>query len=188
MWYLIMYDRFLHLDGAKVTLRALTEDHTSLIVRWRNNPEVSRNLYTQTEITESSHLRYFHAQVATGCCAQFVIYINESMKPIGSVFLKNIDTQSHKAEYGIFIGEDEARGRGYGSEAARLIIQYGFHLLNLNRIYLSVFSENHAAISSYEKVGFHQEGQLRQDFCRNGKYYDVVLMAMLAAEDGCYDK
>lgn len=179
-----MYDKTLHLAGEKVTLLALGEEHTSLIVRWRNRPEVYENLFSQTPISEESHLRYFQAQVATGHCAQFVIYTNESNIPVGSVFLKNIDSLNRKAEYGIFIGEDAARGKGYGSEAARLILAHGFHSLGLNRIYLSVLSDNPAAIASYEKAGFRREGLLRQDFLRKDRYLDVVLMAKLANEDG----
>lgn len=179
-----MYDSSLCLTGTKITLRALTEEHTPWIVKWRKNPEVCRNLYSQTEITTDSHLRYFNAQVVTGRCVQFVIYTNADMQPVGSVFLKNIDTQSHKAEYGIFIGEDIARRRGYGSEAARLIVDYGFHTLDLNRIYLSVLNDNLSAIASYEKAGFLKEGLLRQDFCRNGQFHDVVLMAVLSGEAG----
>lgn len=177
-----MYDKTLRLCGEKVTLLSLSEEHTSLIVQWRNSPEVIQNLYNQSSITEESHLSYFQAQVVTGRCVQFVIYINADNVPVGSVFLKNIDPMNRRAEYGVFIGEAAARGKGYGSEAAHLILKYGFNSLGLNRIYLSVLSDNPAAIASYEKAGFRKEGLLRQDFFRQDRYLDVVLMAKLANE------
>ena len=177
-----MYDKTLRLGGKRVTLVALTEEHTPLIVRWRNNPAVCQNLYSQAAIIAESHLRYFETQVTTGLCAQFIICINEHMKPIGSVFLKNIDMENRKAEYGIFIGEDDARGKGYGADATRLIVEYGFNTLGLQRIYLSVLSDNSAAIASYERTGFCREGLLRHDFFSRGQYHDVVLMAWLKDE------
>ncbi len=177
-----MYDKELCIRGEKVTLMALSEEHTSLVVKWRNRPEVYRNLYTHTQITMESHLNYYHTQVVQGHCVQFIIYVNAGHYPVGSVFLKNFDTLSAKAEFGIFIGEDVARGMGYGSEAARLILEYGFMTLGLNRIYLSVLSNNMAAIRSYRNAGFKQEGLLRQDFRLDDEYVDVMLMAILASE------
>lgn len=177
-----MYDKELCLSGEKVTLKALTEDHTPLVVKWRNRPEVYKNLYSHTQITMESHLNYYHKQVLPGHCVQFIIYVNAGDYPVGSVFLKNLDTHNAKAEFGIFIGEDVARGMGYGSEAARLILEFGFKSLGLNRIYLSVLSNNLAAIRSYRNAGFIQEGLLRQDFRLDDEYVDVMLMAILASE------
>ena len=100
------------------------------------------------------------------------------------MFIKNIDRQANKGEYGIFIGEDRARGKGLASEVAKLVLRYGFSDLGLHRVYLSVFAYNRAAIRSYERAGFEIEGIARDEFLdeRTGRYEDVVWMAAIKEE------
>ncbi|MDE7044404.1 MAG: GNAT family N-acetyltransferase, partial [Acetatifactor sp.] len=86
----------------------------------------------------------------------------------------------NKAEYGIFIGEDDARGRGIGTAAAKLMLRYCFEEEGLHRIYLRAFSSNLQAIRSYEKAGFVREGLLRDDVRIDGKYCDIQWMAAVA--------
>lgn len=71
--------------------------------------------------------------------------------PVGSVYIRDIDTTHHKGEYGIFIGEAEARGKGIGTRAAKLMTAYAFRELSLHRLFLRVFADNVRAIRSYEK-------------------------------------
>lgn len=168
--------------GEKAELRFITVEDTPLIVRWRNLPSVYQNLYTRSHLTKEQHLNWLKNNVFCGLCAQFVIYVRETGLPVGSVFIKNIDRQVSKGEYGIFIGEESARGKGIGSEVAQMMLRYGFETLGLNRIYLSVFADNLAAIASYHKAGFYEEGRLRQDYRVDGKYHDIVLMAALRQE------
>lgn len=157
-------------------------EDTPLIVRWRNLPSVYQNLYTRAPLTAEQHMAWMENKVKKGLCEQFIICDRQISFPVGSVFIKNIDREARKGEYGIFIGEECARGKGMGSEAARLMVQYGFETLELNRIYLSVFATNKSAIASYQRAGFRQEGTLRQDFFAGGQFQDVVLMAMLREE------
>ena len=168
--------------GNKVLLRAITEADTALIVRWRNQESVKKHLFSQEELTPEQHLQYLRTRVLTGQTAQFIIVVQETQEPIGTVFLKNIDTHAQKAEFGIFIGADSARGKGCGQEAASLILRYGFERLHLHRIWLSVFSDNLPAIASYQKAGFLREGILRQDFKRDDGYVDVLVMGILIGE------
>ncbi len=83
---------------------------------------------------------------------------------------------------GIVIGEKAHWGRGYGQEAIKLLLDYGFHLLNLNNIMVGVFAYNQRAINCYRKVGFREVGRRRQARIIGGKKYDVVFMDMLAQE------
>ena len=167
-------------NASGVMLRPIELKDTPLIVQWRNQEDVRRNLYIQTDLTPEMHEKWYHTRVATGQCAQFIIECEAG--PIGTVFLKNIDTELQKAEFGIFLGNGDCRGKGYGSAAAAQIVTYGFTKLALNRIYLSVFMSNPAAIRSYEKVGFRHEGVLRQDFKNQDGFVDVCLMSILKEE------
>ena len=110
---------------------------------------------------------------------QMIICETGSDRPVGSVYVRDVDRTHHKAEYGIFIGEADARGKGYGTAAAKLMIRYCFEEMNLHRLFLRVYAENQQAIKSYEKAGFEREALLRDDVCINGNYRDIVLMGIL---------
>ena len=99
-----------------------------------------------------------------------------------TVYLRDIDQQHKKCEYGIFIGEDSCRGKGIGSAAAKLAINYAFEKLGMNRVFLRVFADNKQAIRSYEKAGFKYEGTFRDDVIIDGTPYDMVFMAILREE------
>jgi len=101
---------------------------------------------------------------------------------IGHVALYKIDHRVGSAEFGIIIGEKSSWGKGVGEICTRLVIDYGFSELNLNRIYLSVLASNERAINLYKKIGFIQEGILRKAQYKNNTYIDVVLMAILRDE------
>jgi UDP-4-amino-4,6-dideoxy-N-acetyl-beta-L-altrosamine N-acetyltransferase len=156
-------------------------DDTHYIIRWRNDENVKRNLYSQSDLTEAQHLNWFHNQITTGRCSQFIIEENcLGGRPLGTVFIKNIDKKNQKGEFGIFIGEAWGRGKGYASLATALILDYAFKELKLNRVYLTVFCDNLPAIKAYERVGFVREGLLRQDYLRSDGFVDVVYMGITA--------
>ena len=164
---------------AGIYLRLMTGQDTDNIVNWRNSDGVRKNFIYQALFTRESHENWIRTMVETGKVVQMIICEVGTNRPVGSVYLRDIDKTHQKAEYGIFIGEPDARGRGYGSAAAGLMIQYAFEELNLHRLFLRVYAENTQAIRSYEKAGFVKEAHLRDDVCIDGKYHDIVLMGIL---------
>ncbi len=164
---------------AGIYLRLMTYDDTDLIVKWRNTDSVRKNFIYQALFTRESHENWIRTKVETGDVVQMIICQNGTDKPVGSVYVRDIDYTHHKAEYGIFIGEASARGKGYGTAAARLMIRYCFEELKLHRLFLRVYAENIQAIRSYEKAGFEKEAFLRDDVCIEGQYRDIVLMGIL---------
>ena len=160
-----------------VTIRPITEADTDNIIRWRNAPSVVEHFIYRTPLTAEAHLNWLHNRVETGDVAQFIIMDGET--PVGSVYLRDIDRQKQKCEYGIFIGEDSCRGKGIGSAAARLALGYAFETLGLNRVYLRVFAENLRAQKSYENAGFRYEGTFRDDVIIDGEAHDMVFMGIL---------
>lgn len=166
-----------------IYLRPMTEDDTDLIVTWRNKPSVRNYFIYQADFTREGHLYWLHEVVEKGRACQMMICDLKTDKPLGSVYIRDIDTDHKKGEYGIFIGEEDARGRGIGTQAAKLMIQYGFETLGLHRIYLRALADNAQAIRSYEKAGFEKEGYLKDDVCIHGKYVDIVWMAIVKKED-----
>ena len=152
----------MRITGEMIILKQITKEHTPLIIKWRNNPKVRNSFIFQDTFTETIHNAWLENKVATGEVVQFIICIKDGELPIGSVYLRDIDRHNEKAEFGIFIGEDIQRGKGYGTEAARLMCQYGFEKLGLHKIMLRVFSFNKTAIKTYERVGFKQEALLKE--------------------------
>ena len=99
---------------------------------------------------------------------------------VGSVYYRDVDHTFNSAEYGIFVGEESARGKGFGTETARLFTDFGFTALHLHRISLRVLAENTPARRSYAAAGFVEEGTFRDMVRLDGVYRDVVFMAKIA--------
>lgn len=168
------------LEDNLVRLRPITDADTDLIVRWRNTPSVMHNFIFRKPFTPEMHRAWLKNKVATGEVVQYIIEDKATGTPIGSVYFRDVDPTHHSAEYGIFIGEENARGKGFGTETARLFTDYGFRALDLHRISLRLLAENLPARRSYEKAGFVQEGVFRDMVYLEGQYHDVVFMARLA--------
>lgn len=98
---------------------------------------------------------------------------------IGFVDLDGLNWAHGDSFVGIGIGDRAYWGRGYGTDAMRVLVRYAFAELNLHRLSLNVFSYNRRAIRSYEKAGFVVEGRQRQAFRRDGQYHDLIFMGVL---------
>lgn len=170
-------------EEAGIYLRLMTYEDTDNIVAWRNSDAVRRNFIYQELFTRESHENWIHTMVETGKVVQTIICELSTNQPLGSVYIRDIDRHHNKAEYGIFIGEPQARGRGIGTAAAKLMLRYCFEEEKLHRIFLRAFATNQQAIRSYEKAGFVREALLRDDVCIDGKYCDIVLMGALNPAD-----
>lgn len=168
----------MNLTGEKVRLRLMTNEDTDRIVFWRNQPRVWQNFIYQKPFTKEGHEEWIRTMVDTGKVVQFIMEELPGGRPVGSVYLRDINADSRKAEYGIFIGEEDALGKGYGTEAARLAVGYGFEKLCLHKIFLRVFADNRAAVRSYEKAGFVQEGYFKDEEFIRQCYRDLIFMAV----------
>lgn len=164
------------LEGKKIYLSSMSESDIENVVKWRNH--VRDKFINRELLTVRSQNEWLNKVVRQGKAVQYVIFTKEG-RGIGSVFLKDIDKRNKKAEFGIFIGEEEAQGKGYGSEAAGLMIKYGFQELGLHKIILRVFAFNKNAIKSYENAGFVQEGYLKDEVYVENTFYDIVLMGII---------
>jgi RimJ/RimL family protein N-acetyltransferase len=153
------------------------------LLKIKNNTETSKYLGGNTPVyskTDINNWIEFHNNCENE--SLFIIQDKQNNKVIGHIGLYNIDLNIKSAEYAILIGDNEYLGRGVGKQMTNLILEYGFYKLNLNRIYLSLIKENLAALNLYNKMGFKNEGCLRQVILKKGIYYDSVLMAILKSE------
>lgn len=165
---------------AGIYLRLMTREDTDRIVAWRNSDAVRKNFIYQEPFTRQGHEEWIRNMVETGKVVQAIICSLASDRPLGSVYIRDIDRRHNKAEYGIFIGEPDARGRGIGTAAAKLMLRYCFEEEKLHRIYLRALAGNEQAIRSYEKAGFRKEACLKDDVRIDGKYCDIIWMAAIS--------
>lgn len=164
-------------ESGEIYIRPMGYEDIDNIVRWRNSEQVRRYFIFRGDFTHENQVKWLKEHVETGEVAQMIICLAENDKPIGCVYIRDIDNKNKKGEYGIFIGEDDARGHGVGTKAAGLMLKYGFEELGLHRIYLRALEGNDRAVRSYEKAGFVREGFLKDDVCIDGEFISVVWMA-----------
>lgn len=168
--------------GTGICLRLMSPEDTDLIIKWRNSDSVRKNFIYQAPFTREGHENWVRTMIDTGKAVQMIICEAGEGTPLGSVYIRDIDRTHNKAEYGIFIGEAAARGRGIGTAAAKLMLRYCFEEEGLHRIYLRALADNGQAIRSYEKAGFQKEACLRDDVRIDGTYRDIVWMAVLQTD------
>ena len=169
------------MEGKDIYLRLINEEDTDNIIRWRNSDFVRRNFIYQKPFSRQGHEQWMKTMIDTGKVVQFIIYTRKG-RPVGSVYLRDIDRVHKKAEYGVFIGEKDALGQGYGTQAAELMIHYAFEHLKLHKLMLRVLADNKQACRSYEKAGFVQEAYLKDEVFLEGAYRDVIYMAVIHEE------
>jgi RimJ/RimL family protein N-acetyltransferase len=109
----------------------------------------------------------------------FAVVLKEEDRLIGNASVFDIQQIHQQAEIGLFIGEAEDRGRGYGQETVKLLVDYGFRYLNLNNIMLKVFSANTIAINAYTKCGFKEIGRRTRCYFVENKWHDEIFMEIL---------
>ena len=170
------------LAGRLVYLRALDRTDAPAILPWVNDPEVTQHLLVHRPFSLSAEEAFIDAINRSEADVVFGICQREPDRLVGVCGLHRIDHKNAHAMFGIFIGEADARGRGLGTDATALVLQYAFDTANLNRVWLHVFEDNPGAIRVYEKLGFVREGLLREDTFRRGRYGNTVVMGILRSD------
>ena len=172
------------LKGPRIHLRALMEkDLTPDYLQWLNDEEVCRsNSHAIFPNTEQKMKAYFDSLKNGTPQVVLAIIHTESGKHIGNVSLQNISWISQSAEFAILLGDKEFWGGGYGVEAAKLIVEYGFTRLNLHRIYCGTFEDNEGMLKLAAKLKMTQEGVRREAVYKNGAYHTIIEFGVLKSE------
>jgi RimJ/RimL family protein N-acetyltransferase len=172
------------LVGSLVKLRCpVREDFGLQMQLWMNDKEVTRYLVRGLfPVSLHSLQAEFDKIVSASDEMVFMVEPIGSDRAAGICGLHQINLIARHAEFRILVGEKDAWGRGVGGEALLLLMAYAFRFLGLNKVWLGVNKENTRAHRSYAKVGFREEGILRNEVWRDGRYYDVIRMSMLKSE------
>lgn len=169
---------FKKIVGERIYLSPINVDDVEAYTKWLNDFTVSGNLSNFSQmISLDTEKKTLERLVSEG--QNYAMVLVEGDILLGNIGFADIDHISRKAEVGLFIGEAEYRGKGYGTEALRLMLDYGFKTLNLHNIMLRVHSDNEEGLACYKKVGFHEFGRRREAKFKNGHYLDVVYMEIL---------
>lgn len=170
------------LEGERVYLRPIGQDDAEGYFRMLFNPEVRRLTGTQHSFTLEGVRRYIEGKSADDSTVLLLIALSDTDEVIGDIALQDINHVNRNANVRIAIDSDNHKGKGYGPESIRLLLEYGFGVLNLHRIELQVFAYNERAIKAYEKVGFSREGVQRDALYYNHQYHDSIMMSILEDE------
>lgn len=169
------------IDSENLIYRPIDYEDTEMILGWRNSDAVRNNFLHRDIITVEEHERWLESEIMTGRAVQFVMIDKKDDKPIGSVYFRDIDKERKTAEYGIFIGEGSARGKGYGIETAIRMTSYFFEDMRYDKLFLRVLERNRAAIRSYEAAGFKKD-DIAEEREIEGKTERIIFMSITADE------
>jgi RimJ/RimL family protein N-acetyltransferase len=171
--------------GQRIRLRHIERTDLEKYLEWINDPEVRHALATFLPMSMAEEEIWFEASLERDPLKRpFAIELNENGEwiHIGGCGFHEINERARHAELGIMIGAKEYWGQGLGADVMSTLMEYGFSTLNFRRIYLRVFEFNQRGLGLYKKLGFVEEGRLRQDCFRKGRYWDTILMGMLRSE------
>ena len=172
------------LEGTKVRLRSYTKADLPKAREYLNDPEVGAGLRRGIRFPfrpEDEEKFYDSIDPNSTKGYSFAIECKESGQYLGGCGMHDIDSKNRMATVGIFLGKEHV-GKGYGTDAMQVLVDFCFNEINLNRVKLNVFAFNKRAIRCYRKTGFKIEGTLRQEVFRNGKYHDSLVMGLLRSE------
>lgn len=167
------------INSDKLYYRIMDLNDTEKVVKLRNANHVRDNYIYQKPITVEEHINYYHTQIETGHIIQYVMIIPDTNKIVGCVFLKNIDFDIKSAEYGVFIGDSEELGKGYGADALNQMINIAFNVLKLNTLTLQVLSYNRIALKTYINAGFVEKNRIVDENKESGIIREVIIMEMI---------
>jgi RimJ/RimL family protein N-acetyltransferase len=170
-----------NIEGERIALGPYRRDLLPTYLRWINDFSALRNLGIPPGpmTLDQEEAWYDHPE---SNLVRFTVYERTSWRPIGGTDIRAIDHRNRTALFGILIGEPDARGKGYGTEATMLTLDYAFTALGLNNVMLTVNEFNLAGRRAYEKAGFKEFGRRRQSRWMAGCSWDDIYMDCLAGE------
>lgn len=171
------------LTGSRVVLRRHVPENVAAFLRWYADPAIARLArYQATPMRPEEIQRFFAARVVGPETLAMAVHEKATDRLIGTCAFSQLDGENGSALFHITIGEKDLWGRGYGTEATRLMLDHAFGSLGLHRVSLAVFAFNERAIRSYRKVGFVVEGRAREAIFRDGRFWDEISMSVLEPE------
>lgn len=170
------------LSGKNIYLRPIEPNDVALLHHWANDPQ-TRGLTGGTRpSTYAAEIEYYQKIQKAEDRVWLAVVIRKSNQIIGETGLLRMFPAWRTTDWSLIIGDKAARGKGYGTEAARLMLDYAFGYLNFHRVAIGVVGFNVGALKFYERLGFQREGIQRDGYYYDHQYHDFVMMSILAHE------
>lgn len=166
-----------------VTLRPLAESDVDSIMTWVNRPEIVGNLaaFSGAAMTREQELDWCKRTIA-GPDRVFSVFATDDDRYLGQVGVHQIHARSKVGRLGAVIATKSEMGKGYGSAAITAVMDRAFGELGLHKLWLMVFRTNERGQRLYKRLGFVEEGILREEYFHEGAWHDMVRMSKLARE------
>jgi len=175
----------INIMGEKVALGPLVRETViALEERALNDFATLRSMWELAPVptTRERIERWYDGVTTREDAAHFLVYERASGDPIGRAGVRDIDFRNRSAEFAITIADTRHRGKGYGTEAARLALDYAFTALGLHNVLLTAVSFNESGLRAYQRAGFREIGRRRECWLMGGRWYDEVYMDCIATE------
>jgi len=171
------------LQGERVVLRRHVGGNLAAFQRWYADPDIARLArYQEAPMRPDEIDRFFAARVLGTDALAMAVHEKATDRLIGTCAFSQLDADNGSALYHITIGEKDAWGQGFGTEATWLMLRHAFETLGLHRIALYVFEFNERAIRAYQRCGFVVEGRARESIFRDGRWWDELAMSVLESD------
>lgn len=165
------------IKGKKVYLRPIVKEDINYLNAWKNNEDTFKYLgggFLPTSIDQQ--IKWIDKLTDTSGNNKRFIICAENDKPVGMVGLYNINWIHRTAEIGIYIGDKNSKGKGYGREACQLIEGFASKYLNIRKLKLLVVTENVAALKLWKSLGYYKVGEYVKERFIDGEYKNVTIM------------
>jgi len=168
-------------EGERINLRPLRiEDVTDAYCRWMNDPVTNQFLESRFfQHSRESLKEYVRSKSGDTSYAFFAVILKDGGRHIGNIKLGPIDSVHRLGDIGILMGEKDCWGKGYATEAIRLIVRYAFNVLDLHKVTAGCYAPNEGAIKAFMRAGFSKEGVRKEHCYYNGSFVDDVLLGLV---------
>jgi UDP-4-amino-4,6-dideoxy-N-acetyl-beta-L-altrosamine N-acetyltransferase len=163
-----------------VELREIKTVDKEKVREWRNNPEISKYMYSDQHITADEHDKWFNRIINDKTSKYWIIVCDN--EDVGLVNLYNIDKQNLRCYWAFYISSPNVRGKGVGSFVEYSVLHYVFDELGLKKLCCEVLGFNEPVVRMHKKFGFKEEGLFREHIIKNNKPHNVYCLAILRNE------
>lgn len=169
--------------GERVCLTALDPANLEASRAWFNDPETRTWLMTgHVPVTAASEAAFYSRMEASEADYVFEVHLLDSGRYIGNVGIHGVSVPHRTGEIGIVIGEKDCQNKGYGRDALRTLIGFGFETLGLHRLSIRTVADNERAVHLYGSLGFIETGREREVVFMHGRFRDHIVWDLLESE------